>query len=107
MIPVICAMAFSKAISAKLSLSEKQVSAVLQLAEGGATVPFISRYRKEATGGLDEVQVANIIKLNKDLVEFEKRRETILKSVEEQGLLTDELNAKFVEAQSLQELEDV
>ena len=100
-------MAFSKAISSQLNVSEKQVSAVLQLAEGGATVPFISRYRKEATGGLDEVQVANIIKLHKDLEEFEKRRQTILKSVEEQGLLTDELNAKFVEAQSLQELEDL
>ena len=100
-------MAFSKEISSQLNVSEKQVSAVLQLAEGGATVPFISRYRKEATGGLDEVQVANIIKLNKDLEEFEKRRQTILKSVEEQGLLTDELKAKFVETQSLQELEDL
>ncbi len=100
-------MAFSKAISSQLNLTEKQVSVVLQLAEGGATVPFISRYRKEATGGLDEVQVANIIKFNKDLEEFEKRRQAVLKSVEEQGFLNDELKAKLSGAQSIQELEDL
>jgi uncharacterized protein len=100
-------MAFSKAIASQLSISENQVSAVLQLSDGGATVPFISRYRKEATGGLDEVQVADIIKLNKDLQEFEKRREAILKSVEEQSLLTQELKTKFNAAATLQELEDL
>lgn len=107
MISFICAMAFTRAISSQLNLSEKQVLAVLQLAEGGATVPFISRYRKEATGGLDEVQVADIIKLQKELLEFEKRREAVLKSVEEQGLLTEELKAKFNSAATLQELEDL
>lgn len=100
-------MAFSKAIASQLSISVNQVSAVLQLSDGGATVPFISRYRKEATGGLDEVQVADIIKLNKDLQEFEKRREAILKSVEEQSLLTQELKTKFNAAATLQELEDL
>ena len=107
MISFICPMAFSKAISAQINLSEKQVSAVLQLADGGATVPFISRYRKEATGGLDEVQVAEIIKLAKELLEFEKRREAILKSVDEQGFLTEELKSKFKSAGTLLELEDL
>ncbi|MFT4524837.1 MAG: hypothetical protein ACI85F_000986 [Bacteroidia bacterium] len=107
MIPFICAMVIFKAIASQLNVSEKQVLAVLQLAEGGATVPFISRYRKEATGGLDEVQVADIIKLNKELQEFEKRREAILKSVEEQDLLSEELKGKFNSAATLQELEDL
>lgn len=84
-----------------------QVQQTLKLLDEGATVPFISRYRKEATGGLDEVQIAKVKDLFEQLTELEKRRSTILKSIEEQNLLTPELEEKIKAAATSQELEDL
>lgn len=93
-------------IAAQVGCKPNQVAKTLQLLEGGATVPFISRYRKEATGGLDEVQIGNIKDLHERLLEFEKRRETILASLKEQDVLSQELRKKVEAASTLQELED-
>ena len=73
-------------ISQTLNLTEQAVANTLKLLAEGATIPFISRYRKEATGGLDEVQIAAIDTAHKKLVELEKRKETILATIEEQGI---------------------
>ncbi|ANQ49682.1 RNA-binding transcriptional accessory protein [Flammeovirga sp. MY04] len=90
-----------------LSLSEKQVSATLELLDDGATVPFISRYRKEVTGSLDEVQVADIRDKAQSLRDLEKRREAILKSIDDQGKLTDDLKKKILAAETMTVLEDI
>ena len=79
----------------------------MKLLEGGATVPFISRYRKEATGGLDEVQIGNIQDLNARYLELEKRRAAILASLKEQDVLTADLRQKVETATTIQELEDL
>ena len=94
-------------ITEKLSLKEYQIRNALKLLDDGATIPFISRYRKEATGSLDEIQIAEIQQQNKRLKELEKRRETILKSIDEQEKLTPELKEKIENATSLPELEDI
>lgn len=94
-------------IAAQIGCKPNQVAKTLQLLEGGATVPFISRYRKEATGGLDEVQIGNIKDLHERLLELEKRRETILASLKEQDVLSRELREKVESASTLQELEDL
>lgn len=78
-------------IAADLSLAVKQVGNVDQLHAEGATIPFISRYRKEATGNMDEVQVASVIDKIKYYDELEKRKETVLKTIEAAGKLTPEL----------------
>ncbi|MBI1289345.1 MAG: S1 RNA-binding domain-containing protein [Flavobacteriales bacterium] len=96
-----------KRIAAEVGCCPEQVASTLKLLEGGATVPFISRYRKEATGGLDEVQIGNIKDLHERLLELEKRRETILASLKEQDVLTRELREKVEAAATLQELEDL
>ena len=72
----------SKMVAATLSIAERQVARTLDLLEGGATIPFISRYRKEMTGGLDEVQIGEIKRVYDKLVETGKRKETILASIE-------------------------
>ncbi len=100
-------MIHDKIIATELSVSEKQVSATVQLLDEGGTVPFISRYRKEITGSLDEVQVAYIRDRVTQLRELDKRREAILKSIAEQGKLTPELEQKINAAQSMSELEDL
>ena len=82
---------FNKMIAAALKVSVHQVDNTLSLLGGGATIPFISRYRKEATGGLDEVQIGEIKDRNDKLCELAKRKETILSTIEEQGKLTEEL----------------
>jgi protein Tex len=87
--------------------SSRQIDNLLKLFEEGATIPFIARYRKEATGGLDEVQIAAVKERFEKLKELDNRREAILKSIEEQGKLTDELKAKINSAISLTELEDI
>lgn len=97
----------SPLISKTLNLSNRQVSNTLKLLEEGATVPFISRYRKEATGSLDEVQVQNIQEEHKRLQEVEKRRESIIDSIREQEKLTDELEQKLRATWSMTELEDL
>lgn len=94
-------------IAAELSLSPAQVAAVARLVEEGGTVPFIARYRKEATGSLDEVAVAAIRDRLEELAELDKRREAMLASLEERGLLTPELKASLEGAQDKARLEDV
>ena len=96
-----------KHISSALSISNKQVSNTVKLLEGGATIPFISRYRKEATGSLDETEVTAIEKEWKRLLELVKRRESILKSISDQELLTPELENKISNCWNMAELEDI
>jgi uncharacterized protein len=93
-------------ISKILHIGENQVESVLTMLSEGATIPFISRYRKEMTGSLDEVQIAEIRDLYEKLSEIDKRRETILKTIHEQGKLTPELKEKIEAAETLTELED-
>ncbi|MCF2497815.1 Tex family protein [Dyadobacter chenhuakuii] len=94
-------------IAQQTSISEKQVKNTVQLFEEGATLPFISRYRKEATGGLDEVQIGAIKDAWQKQLEVEKRREAILKSIEEQGKLTPELRKQLAGVFTMVELEDI
>ena len=94
-------------ISHSLSISENQVRKTIALLDEGATIPFISRYRKEATGSLDEVQVAAIRDLRDQYVELEKRREAILKSLIELEKLTPELEKAVRGAETLAKLEDI
>ncbi len=90
-----------------LNLNSKDVTATVRLLDEGGTVPFISRYRKEMTGSLDEVQIAQIRDEIERLRQLEQRRETILKSIESQGKLTEELREKITEAETLSKLEDL
>jgi protein Tex len=94
-------------IAAELGIQPGRVRAAAALIEEGATVPFIARYRKEATGSLDEVAVSTIRDRLIQLAELDKRRESILKSLEEQGVLTEKLHAAVLTAGSLTELEDI
>ncbi|MDD2411833.1 MAG: Tex family protein [Bacteroidales bacterium] len=98
---------FINTIAQELKLQTNQVKNVMELLESGATIPFIARYRKEASGMLDEVEIGNIRDRNKQLVDLENRRETILKSIDEQGFLTDLLKEKIGQASTLFELEDL
>ena len=91
----------------ELSLQPRQVAATAVLLEEGATVPFIARYRKERTGELDEVQITNIRDRMQELEELDKRRESILSSLEERKLLTEELKVKIDSAKNLSTLEDL
>ena len=91
----------------ELSLQARQVAATAVLLEEGATVPFIARYRKERTGELDEVQIAKIRDRMQELEELDKRRESILSSLEERKLLTEELKVKIDAAANLSILEDL
>jgi protein Tex len=94
-------------ISSSLGIQENQVRKTVELLDEGATIPFISRYRKEATGSLDEVQVAQIRDLRDQLVELEKRREAILKSLKELDKLSPELERAVRGAETLAKLEDI
>jgi protein Tex len=96
-----------KIIAAELKVAEKQVTATINLLDEGATVPFISRYRKEATGSLDEVEVAAIRDRVLQLRDLDKRREAILKSMTELGKLTPELEKQINEAETISLLEDI
>ena len=98
---------FSKMIASALHIAVRQVENTLSLLNGGATIPFISRYRKEATGGLDEVQIGEIKERYDKLCEMAKRKETILKTIEEQGKLTDELKKRIEACWDATELEDI
>ncbi len=98
---------FYKKIALTLSINEKQVAAVVGLLDDGATIPFISRYRKEMTGSLDEVQVAAIRDEIERLRALEKRREFILESIEGQGKLTPELISLIRYAETVSALEDI
>ena len=94
-------------IADTLGIRPKQIENTVELLNEGATIPFISRYRKEVTGSLDEVQVADIQSQYNKLNELEKRREAVLKSIEEQGKLTDDLRKRIVATYNLTELEDM
>jgi uncharacterized protein len=94
-------------IAAELGIGEKHVRATGQLLDDGATVPFLARYRKEATGGLDEVQIIAIRDRMEQLRDMDKRRETILRSLENQGKLTEELRERVHAAATLAQLEDI
>jgi protein Tex len=98
---------FYKKIALKLGVREQQVSSTINLLDEGATIPFISRYRKEMTGSLDEVQVADIRYEIERLRALEKRREAILESIESQGKLTPELITQIRAAETLTTLEDI
>jgi uncharacterized protein len=100
-------MNYANKIASELGVRPNQVQATIDLLDGGATVPFISRYRKEATGTLDEVQVATIRDRIEQLRELDKRREAILKSIEEQGKLTPELKKAIDAAETMSKLEDI
>ncbi len=94
-------------IAAELAVRLGQVQATAELLEGGATVPFIARYRKEATGSLDEVAIMAIRTRLTQLAELDARREAILNSLQERGLLTDELKAQIAQASTMTALEDI
>jgi len=98
---------FHKTIAQQTHLSEKQVASVIQLLEGGATIPFIARYRKESTGSLDEVKIAEIKNQYDASIELEKRRASIIKTIEQQGQLTPELQAQLNSVSNAQALEDL
>jgi protein Tex len=100
-------MMHSDQISRELKISQRQVQEVARLLDEGATIPFIARYRKEVTGSLDEVVITKIRDRIEQLTELDQRREAILKSVEERGLLTDELRQKILEANTMAVLEDI
>lgn len=98
---------FARIIAGELQISEQQTFATIKLLDEGCTIPFIARYRKEATGSLDEVQIANISNRNDKLLEIEKRKQTILDTIAEQGKLTDELRRRIEKTWNQTELEDI
>jgi uncharacterized protein len=93
-------------IQNQTNIAVKSIESTLKLLSEDCTIPFISRYRKDQTGNLDEVQIEQIAKLNKQFIEITKRKESILKSIEEQNVLTPELKQKIETSFDLQELED-
>lgn len=98
---------FSQMIATALKLPVHRVENTLKLLQGGATIPFISRYRKEVTGGLDEVQIGDIHTRYEKLCELAKRKETVLSTIEEQGKLTDTLRERISNCWDATELEDI
>lgn len=98
---------FSQMIAAELKLPAHRIANTLKLLQGGATIPFISRYRKEATGGLDEVQIGDTQTRYEKLCELSKRKETVLSTIEEQGKLAPELKARISACWNATELEDI
>ncbi|MCB0606423.1 MAG: RNA-binding transcriptional accessory protein [Lewinellaceae bacterium] len=101
------ALDFVQFIAGSLSLPAHKVKNTLQLLEGGATVPFIARYRKEATGSLDETEIHAIQKESKRIGDLEKRKEVILASIDEQGKMTPDLKKRIESCFNLTELEDI
>ena len=98
---------YSEKIAQKLMLDAKKVDNTISLLENSCTIAFIARYRKEATGGLDEVQISLIVNALKKAKAFEERKEAILKSIDSQNLLTTELKEKIESIEELTELEDL
>ncbi|MFS9450411.1 Tex family protein [Streptococcus cristatus] len=94
-------------IAQKLGLKEKQVSQVLELTAEGNTIPFIARYRKEMTGNLDEVEIKEIIDLDKSMTALAERKSTVLAKIEEQGKLTDALRSEIEAAEKLADVEEL
>ena len=98
---------FTKLIAKALNLGVEAVGNTLSLLEEGCTIPFISRYRKERTGALDEVQIAAIADENEDLKEIAKRKETVIKTITELGKMTPELEKRIADCWDATELEDI
>lgn len=98
---------YANIIAKKLNLNGRYVENTLQLLEEGCTIPFISRYRKERTGNMDEVQIAAISEANDKLKDIDKRKETVLKTITEQGKMTDELQRRIEDCWDANELEDI
>ena len=98
---------FTKIIAAELGLQERSVDNTLELLEQNCTVPFISRYRKERTGNLDEVSVGDISMWRDRLTEMTKRKTTVISTIDALGKLTDELRSRIESCWNLQELEDI
>lgn len=98
---------YTQHIAAELNLSIKQINSIYQLHTEGSTIPFIARYRKEATGNLDEVVIANVIDQLKYFNDLEKRKETVLKTIEEASKLTPDLIQRIKDCTSATELEDI
>ena len=96
-----------KIAAKELEITEKQINAVLELLEQGNTVPFIARYRKEATGGLDEDQIRNIDKYYQYQVNLLKRKEDVIRLIDEKGMLTKQLETDILKATKLNEVEDL
>lgn len=96
-----------KLLSQSLGFAEKQIEKTIELLDSGATIPFISRYRKEATGSLDEVQIGNIKEAYDKLCETEKRKKFIISTIEEQGKLSEELKQRIDSCWDITELEDI
>ena len=103
----LCSVVYFGLISDTVGVAQKQVAAVVTLLNDNATIPFIARYRKEKTGSLDEVQIAAIADEYHRILEIEDRKATILKTIEEQGQLTDELKARIEKCWDATELEDI
>jgi uncharacterized protein len=101
------AQTIASRIAAELGVAETQVSAAVRLLDDGATVPFIARYRKEATGGLDDTQLRNLEERLRYLRELEERRDTVLATIDEQGQLSEELGAAIRAAETKTRLEDL
>ncbi len=97
----------SQRIAEELGVREQQVAATVQLLDGGSTVPFIARYRKEVTGTLDDAQLRTLEERLRYLRELEERRTAILDSIRSQGKLDDALEAQIMEAESKARLEDI
>src|SRR5690242_19197193 len=100
-------MPVERKIAEELGVREPQVRAAVDLLDGGATVPFVARYRKEATGGLDDAQLRTLEERLRYLRELEERRAQVLESVEAQGKLDDELRATILAADTKARLEDI
>ncbi|MBR4935534.1 MAG: RNA-binding transcriptional accessory protein, partial [Bacteroidaceae bacterium] len=100
-------MELSQIIARTLGLREQQVANTIRLLDEGATIPFVSRYRKEATGGMDEVQVAAVKEHNDRLRELQHRKEYVLQTIEEQGKLTDELRERIAGCWDATVIEDI
>src|SRR5262245_46200098 len=98
---------YIKKIAEELKVQPRQVAATAKLFAEGATVPFIARYRKEATGSLDEVAVTSIRERLLSLAQLDERREAIVKSLSERNLLSDELKSAVTAAETLTKLEDI
>ena len=94
-------------ISNNLNIKNNQIEAVLKLLEEGNTIPFIARYRKEATGALDEEQIRQINEYYEYQVNLFKRKETVIKLIDEKGLLTDEIKNNIMACKKLVEVDDI
>src|SRR5260221_1108251 len=103
----VCVANINRQIAEELGVREQQINATVELLDGGATVPFVARYRKEVTGGLDDTQLRQLEERLAYLRDLEARRDSVLASIHSQGKLTDEIAAKIAKAVTKAELEDI